>query len=91
MLVMGVVGFLLERHGFPVAPIVLGLVLGPMVESNFMTSMIISQWDLSAFFARPISAFLGVLTIGVWLLPLLKFLKEKVRALKASSKTIGSK
>ena len=77
MLVMGVLGFLLERHGFPVAPIVLGLVLGPMVESSFMTSVIISQWDLTAFFARPVSALLGVLTIGVWLLPLLRFLKQK--------------
>src|SRR5919107_1301992 len=43
MLVMGVVGWLLEEHGYPIAPAILGLVLGEMLEQNFMTSMIKSD------------------------------------------------
>ena len=69
MLVMGVVGFLMEENGYPVAPAILGLVLGPMLEQNFITSMIKSNGDLLAFFERPIAAGLGALTIAVWLLP----------------------
>ncbi len=69
MLVMGVVGFLLERAGVPVAPVVLGLVLGPILEKNFMISMIKSNWDLSLFFSRPIAAALGILTVLCWVWP----------------------
>jgi TctA family transporter len=69
MLVMGVIGFLMEENGYPIAPAILGLVLGPMLEQNFITSMIKSNGDLLAFFERPIAAGLGVLTIAVWLLP----------------------
>ena len=69
MLVLGVIGFLMEENGYPVAPAILGLVLGPMLEQNFITSMIKSNGDLLAFFERPIAAGLGVLTMAVWLLP----------------------
>ena len=40
MLVMGIIGWLMEENGFPIAPAILGLVLGEMLEQNFMTSMI---------------------------------------------------
>ena len=53
MLVMGVIGWLMEEHGFPIAPAILGLVLGEMLEQNFMTSMIKSDGALLAFFERP--------------------------------------
>jgi TctA family transporter len=70
MLVMGVFAFMLEENGFPVAPIILGLVLGEMFEQNFITSMIKSDGSFLAFFARPISGILGVATIAIWLLML---------------------
>ena len=79
MLVMGVVGYFMEAHGYPVAPIVLGLVLGPILEQNFMTSMIKSEWDLTLFFTRPIAAVLGVMTIIVWFFPLLAAFLEKAK------------
>lgn len=66
MLVMGVVGYLMEENDFPIAPAILGLVLGEMVESHFMTSMIKADGDLLAFFHRPIAAFLGAVTLIVW-------------------------
>jgi TctA family transporter len=66
MLFMGVVGWLMEEHGFPIAPAILGLVLGEMLEQNFMTSMIKADGDPLFFFERPIAAVLGVMTILIW-------------------------
>jgi TctA family transporter len=69
MLVAGIAAFILEENGFPVAPAILGVVLGGMLEENFITSMIKSEGDLLAFFQRPVAAALGVLTLAVWFLP----------------------
>jgi putative tricarboxylic transport membrane protein len=66
MLVMGMLGWILEENGYPVAPIILGLVLGEMFEQNFMTSMIKSDGNLIGFFSRPIATVLGVMTIALW-------------------------
>jgi TctA family transporter len=77
--IMGVVGYYLEANGYPVAPIVLGLVLGPILEQNFMTSMIKSDWDLTLFFMRPISAVLGTITVIVWLFPFFAAFLEKTK------------
>jgi len=77
MLIMGVIGFFLEANGFPVAPVVLGLVLGPIVEKNFMMSVIKTDWDVTQFFTRPVSAILCIITILVWFYPLFISLLEK--------------
>ena len=69
MLVAGVVAYVLEENGFPVAPAILGVVLGGMLEENFVTSMIKSDGDLLAFFSRPLAAALGALTLSAWFLP----------------------
>lgn len=70
MLAMGVLGYILEVNGVPVAPVILGLVLGPILEKNFMFSMIKADWDLTLFFSRPVAGILGAATIFVWLTPL---------------------
>lgn len=69
MLAFGALAFILEGRGFPIAPIILGIVLGPLVENNFLTSMVIARGDMTAFFDRPIAAALGVFTLSVWILP----------------------
>ncbi len=71
MLIAGIAAFFLEASGFPIAPAILGVVLGGMLEENLVTSMIKADGDLTAFFTRPIAATLGVLTLAVWFLPLL--------------------
>jgi len=71
MLVMGVLGYFLECNGVPVAPIILGMVLGPIVEQNFMTSIMKTGWDVTQFFTRPASAVLTGLTLLTWCAPLL--------------------
>ncbi|HET9823654.1 MAG TPA: tripartite tricarboxylate transporter permease [Burkholderiaceae bacterium] len=72
MLAAGVAGFFMERWGFPVAPTILGVVLGTMLEEQFFSSLVKADGSLVAFFARPIAATLGVVTIGLWLWPLLR-------------------
>src|SRR5260370_28123221 len=54
MLVFGVVAWLMEENGFPVAPAILGIVLGSMLEENFISSIIKADGRLGAFFERPI-------------------------------------
>lgn len=71
MLVLGIVAYLMEENGFPVAPAILGIVLGGMVEDNFMASMIKADGSMLGFFSRPIAATLGVITIMLWLTPIL--------------------
>lgn len=71
MLIFGVIGFLMEESDIPIAPAILGLVLGPMLEQNFITSMIKADGSFLAFFERPIAAGLGIFTILIWCTPLL--------------------
>jgi TctA family transporter len=69
MLVAGLIAYVLEDNGFPIAPAILGVVLGGMLEENFITSMIKSDGNLLAFVSRPIAATLAVLTLLVWFMP----------------------
>ena len=81
MLVAGILAYLLEANKFPVAPAILGVVLGGMLEENFITSMIKSNGDLTAFVARPIALGLAILTALVWFAPLLfRMLRKPVPA-----------
>ncbi len=69
ILVFGLVAFLLEENGFPVAPAILGVVLGQMMEENFIKSMIKSDGDPTAFFTRPIAMVLAISTFIILLWP----------------------
>jgi putative tricarboxylic transport membrane protein len=71
MLVAGILAYILEANKFPIAPAILGLVLGGMLEENFITSMIKSNGDLGAFLARPIALCLAVVCLLVWTWPLM--------------------
>jgi len=66
MLAMGLFGWFLEQHGIPVAPLILGLVLGEMLEQTFVQSMIKSDGVFVEFFTRPIAGTLGVATMLIW-------------------------
>ena len=54
MLFFGVVGFLFRRYGFSPAPLIMGLVLGKMVEETLKQSLLIFDHDWLLFFARPV-------------------------------------
>ena len=76
------VAFVMEDHGFLVAPAILGVVLGRMMEENFINSMIKANGNAWAFFERPISACLGVATIVILLWPAGAWLWRKAHAVE---------
>lgn len=83
--IIGMLIWIMDASGFPPAPFVLGVVLGAIVEENFMTSMLKSDGDLTAFFTRPIAGVLGGLTIMVWLLPpLIKLCRAGITARRST-------
>jgi putative tricarboxylic transport membrane protein len=72
-LLFGLIGYLMRKLEFPVAPMVLATVLASMMETSFMQSMTMSRGSLMIFFTRPISAAFIVLTVlsvasGIWLM-----------------------
>ena len=80
MLALGVFGWILEENGFPIGPIILGMVLGELFEQSFMTSMIKADGSLLGFFSRPIAAALGVITLSLWAYMLTRSLWKRERA-----------
>ncbi|MBX3644935.1 MAG: tripartite tricarboxylate transporter permease [Rubrivivax sp.] len=77
MLLAGVLGFFMERWGFPVAPTILGVVLGTMLEEHFFSSLIKADGNFLVFFERPIAGTLGGLCLLIWLWPLLRLLRRR--------------
>ena len=74
--VFGLLGFAMRRWDIPVGPAVIGLILGPLAETQFRRALSISQGDASVFFTHPISASLlaltAVLLVAPWLYRRLK-------------------
>jgi TctA family transporter len=79
ILVFGVIAFLMEENGFPVAPAILGVVLGKMLEENLVTSMIKSDGDPWVFFTRPIAMWLAFATLVIVLWPVARWVIAKQR------------
>nr|WP_150117365.1 tripartite tricarboxylate transporter permease [Microvirga vignae] len=75
----GVVGYVMERNGYPVAAMVLGIVMGTMVEQSFVTSLIKSDGSLLPFFERPVSAVLAAMTIAALLWPVFIWSWKRIR------------
>jgi putative tricarboxylic transport membrane protein len=75
MILFGILGLIMRHFDIPLAPLVLTLVLGPMMESSLRESLDISQGNFSIFVTRPITAVLLALGILIAVSPLLKFRK----------------
>ena len=73
----GVIGYWLIKHDFEPAPMLLGFVLGPLMEENLRRAMLIARGDATVFFTRPISAVL--LSIAIILLILAALPKMRRR------------
>jgi putative tricarboxylic transport membrane protein len=63
-------GFLMRRFNFPIAPCIIGLILGPLAEQNLRRALSISQGDWSVFVTHPISLVLLILAGVMLLLPI---------------------
>jgi putative tricarboxylic transport membrane protein len=63
MVVFGVIGYLMKRLDIPAAPVILGIVLGKLMEEKMRQSLVISDGSLMIFISRPISLFLLILAV----------------------------
>ena len=79
ILFFGLTAFVFEENGFPVAPAILGVVLGTMMEENFVTSMIKSDGNPWVFFTRPIAMWLAIGTFVILLWPVFTWAVNKLR------------
>lgn len=83
MLGFGVVGYLMKKLRFPVAPVILAMVLGYLVESNYRTALVSSQGDHTIFVTDPISLIFLILSLVSLLTPLWR----RIQAHRASART----
>ncbi len=69
LVLLGGVGYVMRRYDIPVAPTIIGLILGPLAEQQFRRAMAISQGDMTVFLTRPLSATLLAVAVAVILGP----------------------
>ncbi len=74
--IIGAMGFLMRRFDFPTAPVIIGMILGPLAEQNFRQAMTISQGDMSVLFTRPLSLTLLILAAIALIAPQLARLRR---------------
>lgn len=75
----GVVGYLMRKLDYPMAPAVLAIVLGPLAETSMRQSLLMSHGTFSIFFERPVAGPLMVVAIVLFLLPLIKMIKDRIK------------
>ena len=79
MLIFGIVGYLMRKLDYPMAPAVLAIVLGPLAEPAMRQSLIGSQGDVMIFFERPISGTIMAIAIILFALPLIKIVRNRLK------------
>jgi len=80
LLAFAVVGVFLDRMQYPLAPVVLGVVLGTMAESNLRLALLIGQGEWSTLVARPLSIGLATITLLAVISPILKAVLRRLKA-----------
>jgi putative tricarboxylic transport membrane protein len=74
----GLLGFVMRRFDFPAAPLIIGLILGPMAEQSMRQAMTISQGQWTTFFTRPISGSIMLIAVALLVIPpIIKLIKIK--------------
>lgn len=81
MLIFGVIGYVFKKLDYPLAPLVLALVLGDMAENALRQSLIMSQGSLAIFFNRPISGVITAVAVFFFVMPLLTPWWRKMRGM----------
>ena len=82
MIIAGVAGYYLQKNGYPLACLILGLILGNLAEDNFCRAMRISRNSLSIFFTRPVSLILILIIAFSFDWPQIKKHLSKAKAQK---------
>jgi putative tricarboxylic transport membrane protein len=86
VLIFGVIGFVLRRLDYPLAPLVVSLVLGYSTEQALRQSLIMSDGSLLIFFDRPVSSPIMIVAILLFMLPVVQMIWRAVRARKAAAR-----
>ena len=81
----GVFGYLMKKYGYDAAPLVLGLVLGPLLEDALRQSLLLSQGSPLVFFERPIAAGVLALSAALVILSVLPMMKSRTARLKQAA------
>lgn len=89
LLLFSVLGYLMKKLEFPVPPVVLGLVLGPLTEMALKRSLQISHGDISILFFRPIAGTLMLVTFAILLFPAVRALYSRWSASRQAAAGIG--
>jgi putative tricarboxylic transport membrane protein len=85
MIVFGIVGYLMRKLDYPLAPAVLAIVLGPLAEPAMRQSLIISDGDFSIFFTRTYAGPIMIVAIILLFLPLVKIIYDRLRKTKTQA------
>ena len=84
VVLFGIIGFFMEKVKVPLAPFILGLVLGPMIEDNLRIGLIKSDGRILPFLTRPISATFALILLALFLYEPAVLLVKKLRTKKAA-------
>jgi putative tricarboxylic transport membrane protein len=88
--IFGLIGFAMIRFSFPIAPVIIGVVLGAKVDFNLRVSLLMSGGDASILFTRPIGWILIVLTILVLSVPVMRYVNDYRQARRTRQEAAGS-
>jgi putative tricarboxylic transport membrane protein len=85
---IGVVGLFMRLYDFPIAPVILGAILGPSLESQLRRALTASNGDWSVFVTRPTSAIILALAVVAFVVPYLPWLIRRARGERAAEAKI---
>jgi putative tricarboxylic transport membrane protein len=81
LLIVGILGYFMRQYGFPIAPLIIGVILGPIAEQQLRRALAISDGDYSALVSSPFSIACYILVIAVAIVPY--FLRRWERRVEA--------
>jgi putative tricarboxylic transport membrane protein len=77
MYLIGIMGFFMRRYDFPIAPVILGVILGPLMETQARRALTASGDDFGVFFGRPLTVILLIIAVAAFIVPHLGVLRGR--------------
>ena len=77
LIALGLIAFFLTRHGFPIAPVILGVVMGPLVEQEFRRALAIGRGDPAIFLQRPFALAMLLLCVVSIAVPVIGAMRRR--------------
>ena len=89
MYAIGVMGFFMRRYDFPIAPVILGVILGPLMETQARRALTASGDDFGVFFGRPLTVILLLFAVAAFIVPHLPALRGRPFPTRTERKRTG--